>query len=163
MAKHKESLETVITELERRNIGVTGNGTITDNSPSAPSEVTGVIRPSKEEMEAASRRITRILWEATETDRIAKNALRAIMKDQHDFSGAGAGSLKEADMRQGREQAEKWKKDYPLRRLQAVERRRTRGVQPVTRPPPRQPRLHRDLLHRHRRRPDADAVVGDRQ
>ncbi|MGW0929325.1 hypothetical protein [Streptomyces sp. NPDC002644] len=111
MAKHKESLDTAITELGRRNIGVTGNGTITDNSPSAPSEVTGVVRPSKEEMEVAKQRVTRILWEATETDRIAKDALRAIMKDQHDFSGAGAGSLKEADMRQGQEQAEKWKKD----------------------------------------------------
>jgi hypothetical protein len=111
MAKHKENLETAVTELARRNIGVTGNGTITDNSPGAPSEVSGVARPSKEEMEAASVRIGRILWEATETDRIAKDALRGIMRDQHDFSGAGAGSLEEADMRQGREQAEKWKKD----------------------------------------------------
>jgi hypothetical protein len=111
MAKHKESLETAVTELGRRNIGVTGDGTVTDTSPSAPSEVTGVARPSKEEMEAASRRIAGILWEATETDRIARDALRAIMKDRHDFSGAGAGSLKEADLRQGREQAEKWKRD----------------------------------------------------
>ncbi|MEU9581586.1 DUF6571 family protein [Streptomyces chilikensis] len=112
MAKHKESLETAVSELKARNILVLGDGTIVDNGPKGPvNEQQAAAKPSQEELEAAKSRITRILWEATETDRIAKDALRGIMKDQHDFSGAGAGSLKEADTRQGREQAAKWKKD----------------------------------------------------
>ncbi|MER5475456.1 DUF6571 family protein [Streptomyces sp. NPDC002734] len=112
MAKHKESLETAISELRGQHILVLGDGTIVNSGPKGPpKEHLGTAKVSQESLEAAKARITRILWEATEADRIARDALRAIMKDQHDFSGAGAGSLKEADMRQGREQAEKWKKD----------------------------------------------------
>jgi hypothetical protein len=112
MAKHKESLQTAESELRARNILVLGDGTIVDNGPKGPTEQhPGAAKVSQEDLEAAKARITRILWEATETDRIAKDALRAIMKDQHDFSGTGAGSLEEADMRQGQAQAEKWKKD----------------------------------------------------
>ncbi|MEU1485199.1 hypothetical protein [Streptomyces sp. NPDC005752] len=52
----------------------------------------------------------RVLWEASETDRIAARALRALAKNKHDFSGDGPGGLKEADDRQGRADADYWAK-----------------------------------------------------
>ncbi|WP_405796949.1 hypothetical protein [Streptomyces sp. NBC_01506] len=58
----------------------------------------------------AERRVKRILWEASETDRVAARALRALAKNKHDFSGDGPGGLKEADDRQGKADADYWAK-----------------------------------------------------
>ncbi|MFJ8858283.1 DUF6571 family protein [Streptomyces sp. NPDC102451] len=58
----------------------------------------------------AERRVKRVLWEASETDRIAARALRALAKNKHDFTGDGPGGLKEADDRQGKADADYWAK-----------------------------------------------------
>ncbi|MGH4033907.1 hypothetical protein ACQB60_33810 [Actinomycetota bacterium Odt1-20B] len=66
--------------------------------------------PTQAELDAAAERVTRILWEATETDRIAARALRDIAKNKHDFRTGGPKGLDEADARQGKKEAEYWAK-----------------------------------------------------
>ncbi|MFD7065007.1 hypothetical protein [Streptomyces sp. NPDC059906] len=54
----------------------------------------------------------RILWEASETDRIVARALRVLVKNKYDFTNTGATSVKEADREQGEADA-KEQRDNP--------------------------------------------------
>ncbi|MEV0775577.1 hypothetical protein [Streptomyces sp. NPDC050428] len=109
--KHKTDLRTVIDEVAKKNIYINDNGgAIASVPPSAVAGNKDIPKPTDEEVAAAERRVKRILWEASETDRIAARALRALAKDKHDFSGDGPGGLKEADDRQGKADADYWAK-----------------------------------------------------
>ncbi|MFM9458193.1 DUF6571 family protein [Streptomyces europaeiscabiei] len=110
--QHKEDLRTAIDELGKRSIYVHGNGNVSSSVP--PGAVTGgaeVHTPTDEELDAAQSRITRILWEASETDRIAARALRQLAKNKYDFTDQGPDSLKDADRAQGKADAEHWRKE----------------------------------------------------
>ncbi|WP_205024097.1 hypothetical protein, partial [Streptomyces sp. HB132] len=109
--KHKADLRTAIDSLAKGNIGVNGNGTVRASVPSGAAAGDGDIRtPTDDELGVAQRRITRILWEATETDRIAARALRKLAKNAHDFTEKGPDSLKQADAEQGKADAEYWRR-----------------------------------------------------
>ncbi|MEV8351199.1 hypothetical protein ACFVTT_02515 [Streptomyces niveus] len=109
--KHKADLRTVIDEVAKKNIYINDNGSAIASVPSGAAAGKGDIpKPSDEEVAVAERRVKRILWEASETDRIAARALRALAKNKHDFSGDGPGGLKEADDRQGKADADYWAK-----------------------------------------------------
>ncbi|MGJ3560458.1 hypothetical protein ACR6C2_25840 [Streptomyces sp. INA 01156] len=110
--QHKQELRTAIDELAKRSIYVNGNGSVIASAP--PPAVAGkadIPRPTDQELEVAQRRITRILWEATETDRIAARALRLLAKDKYDFTDQGSTGLEDADHDQGRADAEYWRKE----------------------------------------------------
>ncbi|MGP3734441.1 hypothetical protein ACTWJ9_14630 [Streptomyces sp. GDS52] len=110
--QHKQDLRTAIDELAKRSIYVNGNGSVIASAP--PPAVAGkadIPRPTDQELEVAQRRITRILWEATETDRIAARALRLLAKDKYDFTDQGSTGLEDADHDQGRADAEYWRKE----------------------------------------------------
>ncbi|MFI9490798.1 hypothetical protein ACIG8K_04410 [Streptomyces halstedii] len=109
--KHKAALRTVIDDVATRNILINAKGGAVASVPSGAAAGDGDIHmPSDEELAAAERRVKRVLQEASETDRIAARALRALAKNKYDFSGDGPGGLKEADDRQGREDADYWVK-----------------------------------------------------
>lgn len=111
LKKHKTDLRIVIDEVAKKNIYINDNGgAIASVPPSAVSGRTDIAKPTDEEVAVAERRVKRILWEASETDRIAARALRALAKNKHDFSGDGPGGLKEADDRQGKADADYWAK-----------------------------------------------------
>lgn len=68
--QHKQDLRTAIDELAKRSIYANGNGSVIASAP--PSRGRGKGRHPRaddQELEVAQRRITRILREATETDR----------------------------------------------------------------------------------------------
>ncbi|MFE0057999.1 hypothetical protein [Streptomyces sp. NPDC059003] len=110
LAKHKSDLRTAIDDGRARRIRHEENGSARYAHPQGllGSEITD--KPSQAELDAAAKRVTRILWEATETDRIAAQALRGIAKNKHDFRTGGPKDLKEADARQGKKEAEYWAK-----------------------------------------------------
>ncbi|MFJ6442972.1 DUF6571 family protein [Streptomyces sp. NPDC091649] len=109
--KHKADLRTVIDDVAKQNIYINAKGGAVASVPSGAAAGTGDIHnPSDEELAVAARRVKRVLWEASETDRIAARALRALAKNKHDFTGDGPGGLKEADDRQGRADADYWAK-----------------------------------------------------
>ncbi|MEV7503035.1 hypothetical protein [Streptomyces sp. NPDC093018] len=110
--KHQSDLSTAVEELAKRNIYVNDSGTVSAAVPSgaAAGNSKDIHTPSDEELDAAARRIGRILWEATETDRIVARALRLLAKNKYDFTDKGAGSVEAADREQGRADAEYWKK-----------------------------------------------------
>ncbi|MEU0101548.1 hypothetical protein [Streptomyces sp. NPDC006267] len=109
--KHKADLRTVIDDVAKQNIYINAKGGAVASVPSGAAAGTGDIHnPSDEELAVAERRVKRVLWEASETDRIAARALRALAKNKHDFTGDGPGGLKEADDRQGRADADYWAK-----------------------------------------------------
>ncbi|MEU1708255.1 hypothetical protein ABZ478_23245 [Streptomyces sp. NPDC005706] len=109
---HKKDLSAAIDELAKKNIYVGGNGKVSSSVPSgaAAGDGKGIHQPGDEELDAARQRITRILREATETDRIVARALRGLAKNKYDFTETGPGSVKQADREQGRADAEYWKK-----------------------------------------------------
>lgn len=110
--KHKQDLRTAIDEVAKQNIYVNDNGNVSNASP--PGAVAGnadIHRPSQEELDAAQHRITKILAEATETDRIVARALRALAKDKYDFTDKGPDSVEEADREQGQADARYWEKE----------------------------------------------------
>ncbi|MEU6525675.1 hypothetical protein ABZ892_23325 [Streptomyces sp. NPDC046924] len=110
--QHKQDLRTAIDELAKRNIYVDGKGGVIASVPSpAAAGKADIHRPTDQELEVAQRRITRILWEATETDRIAARALRLLTKDKYDFTEQGSTGLEDADHDQGRADAEYWRKE----------------------------------------------------
>ncbi|MFI1225587.1 MULTISPECIES: hypothetical protein [unclassified Streptomyces] len=109
--KHKAALTTVIDDVAKQNIYINAKGSAIASVPSGAAAGKGDIpAPSNEELAVAERRVKRVLWEASETDRIAARALRALAKNKHDFSGDGPGGLKEADDRQGKADADYWAK-----------------------------------------------------
>ncbi|WP_406146530.1 hypothetical protein [Streptomyces sp. NBC_01012] len=109
--KHKEALQTVIDDVAKRNILINGSGSAIVSVPSGAAAGDGDIHtPTDEELAVAERRVKKVLWEASETDRIAARALRALAKNKHDFTGDGPGGLKEADDRQGKADADYWAK-----------------------------------------------------
>ncbi|WJV47794.1 hypothetical protein [Streptomyces flavofungini] len=110
LAKHKSDLQTAIDHGRTRRIRHEEDGTARYAHPKGMlgSEITD--KPSQAELDAAAERVTRILWEATETDRIAAEALRGIAKNKHDFRTGGPKNLGEADARQGKKEAEYWAK-----------------------------------------------------
>ncbi|MET4925574.1 hypothetical protein P3L51_25005 [Streptomyces sp. PSRA5] len=111
LKQHKTDLRTVIDEVAKKNIYINDNGNAIASVPSGAAAGTGDIpKPSDEELGVAERRVKRILWEASETDRVAARALRGLAKNKHDFSGDGPGGLKEADDRQGKADADYWAK-----------------------------------------------------
>ncbi|MBT3153481.1 hypothetical protein HTV45_21870 [Streptomyces sp. CHD11] len=110
--QHKQDLQTAIDELAKRNIYVSGKGGVIASVP--PPAVAGkadIHRPTDQELEVAQARITRILWEATETDRIAARALRLLAKDKYDFTDQGSTGLEDADHDQGRADAAYWRRE----------------------------------------------------
>ncbi|MFD7280088.1 DUF6571 family protein [Streptomyces sp. NPDC059862] len=110
--QHKEDLRTAIDELAKNNIYVNGNGKVAASVPSgAAAGGADIHKPTAEELDAAQSRITKILWEATETDRIAARALRQLAKNKYDFTDQGPDSLKDADREQGKADAEYWRKE----------------------------------------------------
>ncbi|MFD9864024.1 hypothetical protein [Streptomyces alboflavus] len=110
LAKHKSDLQTAIDNGRTRRIRHDEDGTARYAHPQGMlgSEITD--KPSQAELDAAAERVTRILWEATETDRIAAEALRGIAKNKHDFRTGGPKDLAAADARQGKKEAEYWAK-----------------------------------------------------
>ncbi|MFB7420581.1 hypothetical protein ACFC18_42985 [Streptomyces sp. NPDC056121] len=107
--KHKTDLRTAESDLAKRNLHVDATGGVVRQEASGAAGVGG-IHATDEEIEVAQHRITRILWEASETDRIAARALRKLAKSKYDFTGDGPQGLKEADAQQGKEDAEYWAK-----------------------------------------------------
>lgn len=109
-AKHRSDLKAAIADAEKRHIYVADDGTAT--SAAAPPAITKgkSLAPTQEELDAAAERVSRILWEATETDRIAAKALRDIAKNKNDFRTGGPKDLEEADRQQGKKEAEYWAK-----------------------------------------------------
>ncbi|MCX5082028.1 hypothetical protein [Streptomyces sp. NBC_00401] len=107
--KHKTDLRTAESDLAKRNLHVDAKGGVVRQEASGAAGVGG-IHATDEEIEVAQHRITRILWEASETDRIAARALRKLAKSKYDFTGDGPQGLKEADAQQGKEDAEYWAK-----------------------------------------------------
>ncbi|MGW6155425.1 hypothetical protein ACWFRM_20125 [Streptomyces sp. NPDC055144] len=107
--QHKTDLRTAESDLAKRNLHVDAKGGVVRQEASGAAGVGG-IHATDEEIEVAQHRITRILWEASETDRIAARALRKLGKSKYDFTGDGPQGLKEADARQGKEDAEYWAK-----------------------------------------------------
>ncbi len=103
--KHKEDLETVIEDVKKQHIHINAQGTAVESDGTAKAE-----KPTQEQLDAAAKRIERVLWDAAESDRIAARELRAIAKRKHEFSSQNAGSLKAADARQGEEDAAYWTK-----------------------------------------------------
>ena len=109
--KHKEALRTATDDLAKSNIYVNGNGKVVASVPSGQAAGDADIpKPTDGELDAAQSRITRILWEATETDRIAARALRQLAKNKYDFTDQGPDSLKDADRDQGKADADYWRK-----------------------------------------------------
>lgn len=112
LKKHKESLRTATDELAKSNIYVNGNGKVAASVPSGQAAGDADIhKPTDGELDAAQSRITRILWEASETDRIAARALRQLAKNKYDFTDQGPDNLKDADRDQGKADAEYWRKE----------------------------------------------------
>ncbi|NML53382.1 hypothetical protein HHL19_06575 [Streptomyces sp. R302] len=110
--QHKADLQTAVDELAKRNIYVNGKGGVVASVP--PPMVAGdadIHKPSDTELDVAQNRITKILREASETDRIAARALRQLAENKYDFAGEGSGSLKNADREQGKADAEYWRKE----------------------------------------------------
>ncbi|MFF8915643.1 hypothetical protein ACF08M_20535 [Streptomyces sp. NPDC015032] len=109
--KHKAALRTVIDDVAKTNIYINAKGGAVASVPSGAAAGDGDIHtPSDEELAVAERRVKRVLREASETDRIAARALRALAKNKYDFTGDGPGGLKEADDRQGKADADYWAK-----------------------------------------------------
>lgn len=107
--QHKKNLETAESDLAKQNLHVNGKGEVVRQEASGAAGVGGV-HVSDDDIEVAQHRVTRILWEASETDRIVARALRKLAKNKYDFTGDGPGGLKEADAQQGKEDAEYWAK-----------------------------------------------------
>ncbi|MFG3112577.1 hypothetical protein [Streptomyces tendae] len=113
LTKRKNALSTAIADLAKRNIYVNPSGKVSASVPSgaAAGDGEGIHQPTDEELSGAQQRITRILWEASETDRIVARALRALVKNKYDFTDTGASSVKEADRGQGKADAKYWEKE----------------------------------------------------
>lgn len=110
--QHKLDLQTAVDELAKSNIHVNGKGGVVASVP--PPAVAGdavIHKPTEAELDVAQRRITRILREAAETDRIAARALRQLARNKYDFAGEGSDSLRSADREQGKADAEYWRKE----------------------------------------------------
>ncbi|GAA4916331.1 DUF6571 family protein [Streptomyces coeruleoprunus] len=105
LAKCQGELRAAIEKWSAKGVRFEGNGAafspprLADNS--TPDE-----RPSPEDLNAATSEVRRILADATETDRIAARALRGHAQNKNDFDEKGHRSLKDADLQQGREDAE---------------------------------------------------------
>ncbi|CAM5231445.1 hypothetical protein SCALM49S_04999 [Streptomyces californicus] len=107
--RHKADLRTVIDDVAKRNIYINAKGGAVASVPSGAAAGSGDIpTPSDEELAVAESRVKRVLREASETDRIAARALRALARNKHDFTGDGPGGIKEADDRQGKADADYW-------------------------------------------------------
>ncbi|MGI5352110.1 hypothetical protein ACQEU8_28550 [Streptomyces sp. CA-250714] len=110
---HKSDLEKIVTEVAKDNIYINDKGGGTASVP--PPAVAGdadIKPPTQAQIDAAEKRVERVLWNAGETDRIVARELRAIAKRKYDFSGAAADSVKGADKRQGKVDAEYWAKRF---------------------------------------------------
>ena len=108
---HKSDLEKVVDDVAKDNIYINDTGGAVKSTP--PPGVAGdakIKEPSDADLAAAEKRVRRVLWEAHETDRVTARELRAIARNKYDFSGAAAGSVKGADARQGKVDAEYWAK-----------------------------------------------------
>ncbi|RCG14994.1 hypothetical protein DQ392_28530 [Streptomyces reniochalinae] len=109
--QHKEDLETVVTDVAKDNVYVHDNNAVKGSVPSGAAAGDADIKPpTQAELDAAEKRVKRVLWEAGESNRIAARELRAMAKRKHDFSGSAADSLKKADRRQGKADAQYWTK-----------------------------------------------------
>ncbi|MET7605695.1 DUF6571 family protein [Streptomyces avermitilis] len=110
--KHKADLRAVIDDVAKSGIYIDDKGQAHASVPSgAAAGVDAKIHtPSDAELDAAQARVTRILWEAHEDDRIAARALRRFAKHGYDFSDQGVTGLKDADRQQGKADAEYWAK-----------------------------------------------------
>jgi hypothetical protein len=112
LTQHKLDLQTALDDLGKRYIYVDGKGrAIASVPPPMVSGKSDIPKPSDQDLEIAQRRVRKILWEATETDRIAARALRQLAKDKYDFTDQGSTGLKDADLDQGRADAEYWRKE----------------------------------------------------
>ncbi|MFI8853372.1 hypothetical protein ACIGW3_24720 [Streptomyces sp. NPDC053499] len=108
---HKSDLEKIVEDVAKDNIYIHDDGSGTGEVP--PPMVAGdadIKPPTEAQIRAAEKRVERVLFNAGETDRIIAEELRYIARRKYDFSGAGAGSVKGADKRQGKAAAEYWAK-----------------------------------------------------
>ncbi|MFJ4919940.1 hypothetical protein [Streptomyces sp. NPDC088725] len=111
LADFQKKLNAAVGEMEKQSIYITDQGHAIATLPSGAAAGSGTFhQPTEEELDSAQRRVADILWEADEADRIANRALRALAKGDYGFSDGGPSSLKEADRRQGKEDAEYWAK-----------------------------------------------------
>ncbi|MBO8193231.1 hypothetical protein ITI46_16370 [Streptomyces oryzae] len=110
---HKSDLEKIVDEVAKDNIYINDKGLgVASVPPPAVAGDADIKKPTESQIRAAEKRIERVLWDAGETDRIVARELRAIAKRKYDFSGAAAGSVKGADKRQGKVDAEYWAKRF---------------------------------------------------
>ncbi|WP_415949911.1 hypothetical protein [Streptomyces sp. KLOTTS4A1] len=110
--QHKSALNAVLDEARTHGIIVLPDGSTTFSAPPAVRDGDGDGKDAAGEalLKSLAERAGRILREATETDRIAATALRAIAKNKHGFDTGGPTDLEKADARQGKEQAAYWAK-----------------------------------------------------
>ncbi|NGO79385.1 hypothetical protein G6045_27565 [Streptomyces sp. YC504] len=109
-AKHKTDLKTALADARAKNIRVHQDGSTEDAYVHSVGDGGNTDPVPQAELTAAAEKIGRILWEATETDRIAAKALRDIAKNKHGFDKGGPENLEAADKQQGKEAAAYWAK-----------------------------------------------------
>ncbi|MER7170925.1 hypothetical protein [Streptomyces mesophilus] len=109
-AKHKTDLRTALADARAKNIRVHQDGSTEDAYVHSVGDGGNTDPVPQSELTAAAEKIGRILWEATETDRIAAKALRDIAKNKHGFDKGGPQDLEAADRQQGKEAAAYWAK-----------------------------------------------------
>ncbi|KIF74799.1 hypothetical protein QR77_14055 [Streptomyces sp. 150FB] len=111
LIEQRKQLIAAVDEAVKNNIYITAQGKAIVTVPSGAAAGDAKIpQPKEEELGVAERNIARILAQADEVDRIADRALRSLAKGKYGFSDQGPTSLKEADRRQGQEDAAKWSK-----------------------------------------------------
>ncbi|WP_369203227.1 hypothetical protein [Streptomyces sp. PU-14G] len=109
--QHKLDLEAVVDDVAKDNVYVNDNSTVKGSVPSGAALGDADIKPPTQAvLDAAEKRVKRVLWEAAESNRVAARELRAMAKRKYDFSGAAANSLKKANRRQGKVDAQYWTK-----------------------------------------------------
>ncbi|MFJ1745384.1 DUF6571 family protein [Streptomyces sp. NPDC088116] len=106
LKKHKDDLRTTIDAWAKKNVYIDEKGGARYGGP--PREVEGGPKEqtSQEEVDRAAREVARILEAANETDRIAARALRKHAESKYDFDETGFTGLKDADRKQGIEDAD---------------------------------------------------------
>jgi hypothetical protein len=106
LKKNQDDLKAAIDKWAKQWIYIDAKGAAMYSGP--PREVEGGPKeqPSQEVVDSAAAEIAKILEAANETDRIAARALRKHAESKYDFDEKGYSGLKDADRRQGIEDAD---------------------------------------------------------
>ena len=113
--KHKENLEQAVADAVKKGVYITDGGEAIETRPSPQAMGKGgdtsvLTRPTQADLDGAETAVKRVLWDASEDDRIVARELRKIAKRKHDFSGGAESSVRAADKRQGEADAAYWLK-----------------------------------------------------